>query len=98
MAVQPDPETDVEIVDALPVPSDAPAPVRAADGALPVPVVRQAAAVAATSFVAGAATIVVARIVRRRGLRRRRRSRRALGQVIATRSFLVDVHVLGSRD
>jgi hypothetical protein len=61
---------------------------------------RQAAAVAATGFVAGAATIAVVRRRRARPAPRRRRkaSRRspgqALGEVVTTRSFLVDVHLL----
>ncbi|MDX6723242.1 MAG: hypothetical protein QOD44_132 [Solirubrobacteraceae bacterium] len=59
-------------------------------------VVRQAAAVAATSFAAGVATVAVvhARNVRRR----RRRSRRALAPILVSRSFLVDVHLLDTRD
>jgi hypothetical protein len=59
-------------------------------------VVRQAAAVAATSFAAGVATVAIARAHKVR--RARRRSRRALGPVVASRSFLVDVHLLGPRD
>jgi hypothetical protein len=59
----------------------------------------QAVAVAATSFVAGAATIA---LVRRRAARRaqpaRRRKSRArvveAGEVVASRSFLIDVHLL----
>lgn len=59
------------------------------------PVAVQAAAVAATGFAAGMATVAV---VRRRQVRRAsRRRRRALGSVVASRSFLVDVHVLGDR-
>jgi hypothetical protein len=91
------PDPDVEVVDALPVPLDAPVPARRDAGRSPVPVVRQAAAVAATSFVAGVAAIAAARAVRNGGLRRRRPRRRAAGQVVATRSFLVDVHVLAPR-
>jgi len=58
-------------------------------------VVRQAAAVAATSFAAGLATVVVGKAVK--NSRARRRARRSL-PVVATRSFLVDVHLLGSRE
>ena len=76
-------------MDALPVLADA----TAIEPARPAPLAVQAAAVAATTFVAGAATIAIARRIGRGGLRRRRR-KRALGQVVATRSFLVDVHVL----
>jgi len=58
----------------------------------------QAAAVAATGFVAGAATVVA---IRRRAARKpparrvvRGRGREAL-RVLDTRSFLLDVHLLG---
>jgi hypothetical protein len=83
---------DVEVVDALPVPADA-WPVEPRRRGAP-PVARQAAAVAATSFVAGAVTVLAAR--QARGARRRRRARRAQRPVtvVASRSFLVDVHLL----
>jgi len=63
----------------------------------------QAAAVAATGFVAGAATVALAR---RRAARRAaapsRRGRRKGGtdliDVVASRSFLVDIHLLNPRD
>jgi hypothetical protein len=63
----------------------------------------QAAAVAATGFVAGAATVAVLRRRRtRRALRDSRRGRVQRGielvPVVASRSFLVDVHLLGNRD
>jgi hypothetical protein len=85
---------DVEEVDAIPVLSEAGAlePRRAAGQV----VVRQAAAVAATSFAAGVATVAIARAHKVR--RARRRARRAIGPVVASRSFLVDVHLLGPRD
>jgi hypothetical protein len=85
---------DVEEVDAVPVLSEPGVlePRRPAGQA----VVRQAAAVAATSFVAGVATVAIARAHKVR--RARRRTRRALGPVVASRSFLVDVHLLGPRD
>jgi hypothetical protein len=61
----------------------------------------QAAAVAATGFVAGAATVAIARRRARRAQaprparRRRQRSRVAeIGEVVASRSFLVDIHLL----
>ena len=54
----------------------------------------QAAAVAATTFVAGAGLAAVLKGRRgRRAARRFRRGRRDL-PIVATRSFLVDVHVL----
>jgi hypothetical protein len=77
-------------VDALPVLAEATViePQRA-----PAPVAIQAAVVAATSFAAGIATVAVVRSHPLRRLGRRRR-RRAVGRVLASRSFLVDVHVL----
>jgi len=85
---------DAEIVDGLPVLAD----VRAIEPSSPVtlPVV-QAAAAAATGFIAGAATLA---LVRRRSSRRRARARigrrSAAGglPIVGTRSFLVDVHLL----
>jgi hypothetical protein len=60
-------------------------------------IVTQAAAVAATTFVAGAGIAAVLRGRRARGgILRPRRRRRDL-PVVATRSFLVDVHVLDPR-
>jgi len=60
----------------------------------------QAAAVAATGFVAGAATVVaISRRVSRAGGVRARRRKRGNGaetlSVLGTRSFLLDVHLLG---
>ena len=63
-------------------------------------VAKQAAAVAATSFAAGVATVAVVRGARAVRARRRVRGRKAqqIAPVLATRSFLIDVHLLGSRD
>jgi hypothetical protein len=59
-------------------------------------VAAQAAAVAATSFVAG--TAVAALVRGRKGRRAARRSgRRKDVNVVATRSFLVDVHLIDPR-
>ena len=86
-------EERVEEVDAVPVLAGD----RTLDVQRPVgQVAVQAAAVAATSFVAGAAMVAVARGHKGRKVARRRRKDRArLGKVVASRSFLVDVHVLG---
>jgi hypothetical protein len=55
----------------------------------------QAAAVAMTGFAAGAATVAVVRRHRaRKQVRSRRKDRKALGEVRASRSFLVDIHLL----
>jgi hypothetical protein len=62
--------------------------------------VRTAAIAAAGGVVAGAATVAAVRAVRgtarpkRSGLLRRKQERK-LGDVVASRSFLIDVHVLG---
>jgi hypothetical protein len=82
-------EDEGEVVDGLPVVAET----RAVSAARPLMPARQAAALAATGFVAGAAT---AAVVQRRlsRLPRRRRKARGLGEVVASNSFLVDVHLL----
>jgi|GraSoiStandDraft_4_1057263.scaffolds.fasta_scaffold2081472_2 hypothetical protein len=93
-------ETDVEVVDGLPVLAE-PAPVPAPRAATEVAV--QAAAVAGASFVAGAGMVALlkSRKARRsalklaRGGRLRRRKGRL--EVVGTRSFLVDVHLIERR-
>ena len=70
---------DEEVVDGLPVPVPA----------------RQAAALAATGFVAGAATVAVVHRRRSRVPRRKRKkAKNALGEIVSSNSFLVDVHLL----
>lgn len=85
---------DGQIVEARRVPATV-APSRSLVPALPV--AAQVAAVAATGFVAGAATLAVAR---RAGKGRKVAPRRSAGKggpdVVASRSFLIDVHLLGS--
>jgi hypothetical protein len=92
----PDPLEPEETVDGLPVLAEVRAlePVRRGRPAV------QAAAVAATGFVAGAATVVAMR--HRAATRSKpalaRRKRGAQGEtlsVVGTRRFLVDVHLLG---
>jgi hypothetical protein len=63
---------------------------------VPLPAV-QAAAVAATGFVAGAATLALVRRHTARKLARSRQPRRALDAlpIVGSRSFLVDVHLIG---
>jgi len=62
-------------------------------------VVAQAAAVAGAGLVAGAATVAMVRTRKVRRVARKRRKQRAKlgGTVVASHSFLVDVHLL-SRD
>jgi hypothetical protein len=84
-------EDEGEIVDGLPVVAE-PRVIEPAQRPL-VPA-RQAAALAATGFVAGAATVAVVHRRRARVSRRRRRKASGLGEIVASNSFLVDVHLL----
>jgi hypothetical protein len=86
---------DVEEVDAVPVLNEAGKTLEPTRPPGQV-VARQAAAVAATSFAAGVATVALARATKVR--RARRRARRQMAPIVASRSFLVDVHLLGPRD
>jgi hypothetical protein len=82
-------EDEGEVVDGLPVISET----RVIENSRAVVPARQAAALAATGFVAGAATVAV--VSRRRSrLPRRRRKAGELGQIVSSNSFLVDVHLL----
>ena len=88
---------DAEVLDGVPVLADATARQVAqqrAPGAL-APAVVQTAMIVGASVVAGAATVAI--VHRRRARRVARRRRRMLAPVLASRSFLVDVHVLGER-
>jgi len=80
-----------EVVDGLPVVSEPRVLEPARVGQVPAV---QAAALAATGFVAGAATVAVVHHRRTRVARRRRRKAGALGEIVASNSFLVDVHLL----
>jgi hypothetical protein len=82
-------EDEGEIVDGLPVVADS----RTVEPARPLVPARQAAALAATGFVAGAATVAVVHRRRNRVPRRRRR-KSSMGEIMASNSFLVDVHLL----
>lgn len=95
--------SEPEVVDGLPVPSVAAGALeRAAPRTLP-PVAVQAATVAGASFVAGATVVAVLKDRRARKAARRalgaagRRRGRQKVQVLGTRSFLVDVHVIERR-
>jgi hypothetical protein len=61
--------------------------------ALPLP--RSPVAAAAGGLTAGAVFVTLVRVLSRRGLPRARRRRRLQRSVVASRSFLVDVHMLG---
>ncbi len=82
-------EDEGEIVDGLPVV----APPRSIEASRPLVPARQAAALAATGFVAGAATVAVVHRRRTRVSRRRRKST-SFGDIMASNSFLIDVHLL----
>jgi len=85
---------DGEVVDGLPVlPGDAQAPEPLRPTGPPV-AARQAAALAATGFVAGAATVAVVAHRRGRSTRRRRRKKGVVGEIVGSNSFLVDVHLV----
>jgi len=94
-AAEPGLEPDVEIVDGLPVVAEVRTIERTSPASLPAV---QVVAVAATGFVAGAATVALARRRSARKLVRNGRggSRRAADvlPIAASRSFLVDVHVI----
>jgi hypothetical protein len=84
-------------------PATRPLPERRGPGELSVwrDEVRTAALAAAGGLVAGAATVAAVRATRS-GSRRKVRPRTLLGRerpakVVASRSFLIDVHVLGDR-
>jgi hypothetical protein len=83
-------EDEGEVVDGLPVVAE---PRTLEPAARPLVPARQAAALAAGGFVAGAATVAA---VQRRRARPRRRRRKAggLGEIVASNSFLVDVHLI----
>jgi hypothetical protein len=87
-------DEEEEVVDAVVVAEGREvAPARAS-----MPVVAQAAAVAATGFAPGAVTAAVVRRARARRTVKAARRRQPALPVLGTRSFLVDVHLLGSRD
>jgi hypothetical protein len=82
---------DFETVDAeLVGPAEPAMAIEPARRALPPAAV--AAGVAVTGVAAGMATVAV--VHRRAARKAAKRRRRALGKVVASRSFLVDVHVL----
>lgn len=82
---------DIETVDAeLVRPGEPRATLEPSRRALPPAAV--AAGVAVTGMAAGMATVAVAQ--RRASRKAARRRKKMLGKVVASRSFLVDVHVL----
>lgn len=86
-------ETVEETVDGLPVLAEVRAIERASPSSLPAV---QAAAAAATGFVAGAATIALVKRRTAKKVARRSAPRRAADMlpIVASRTFLVDVHLI----
>ncbi|HEV7885211.1 MAG TPA: hypothetical protein VGO81_16685 [Solirubrobacteraceae bacterium] len=85
-----------EVLDGVPVLSENGRYVEPQRGAgMLTPTVVQTAAVVGAGVAAGAAAVAI--VHRRKARRLARRRRRMLGPVLASRSFLVDVHVLGDR-
>ncbi|MEA2126179.1 MAG: hypothetical protein QOI80_2961 [Solirubrobacteraceae bacterium] len=92
-------EIEPEVVDGLPVLVEEPFGAieeRRAPGAAEVVVTqRQVAALAVSGFAAGAATMALAhRRKTAKALRGRKQKRLPFGDVLASNSFLVDVHLL----
>ena len=83
-------EDEAEVVDGLPVVAET----RTIEPVRPLVPARQAAALAATGFVAGAATVAVVHRRRTRLPRRKRRKMAGLGDIVSSSSFLVDVHLI----
>ena len=83
--------SEAEVVDGLPVVAESGVIEERPSAAL-APV--QVAALAATGFVAGAATVAV--VSRHRTKKALKKSRKAgpIGEIMSSRSFLVDVHLL----
>jgi hypothetical protein len=86
-----------ELVEGLPVVAESDDGVLegriASGGVVSVPAV-QAAALAATGFVAGAATVAVVSRRRSRKAAKKRRKSGPLGEIVSSNSFLIDVHLL----
>ena len=85
-----------EVVDGLPVVADDEGLLQERapfGGAVSVPTV-QAAALAATGFVAGAATVAVVSRRRARKAAKKRKKAGAIGEIVSSNSFLIDVHLL----
>jgi hypothetical protein len=90
-------DAEVEVVDGFPVVAEVRAIERVSPASLPAV---QAAAAAATGFVAGAATVaLVRRRAARKTVRNGKGARRAVDMlpIVGSRSFLVDVHVIGKQ-
>ena len=86
---------DIEVVDGIPVLAE-PRVLEPQRSRGPLaPMVVQTATAAGVSMLAGATAVAIVR--RTRSSRAARKRSRAIGPVLATRSFLIDVHLLGER-
>jgi hypothetical protein len=86
---------DGERVDGVAVLEEQPPPEQQRGSVSLSPAVVQTAAVVGVGMVAGATAMAL--VKRRHARRLARRRRRILAPVLASRSFLIDVHVLGER-
>ncbi len=83
---------EAEVVDGLPVVTDAGVLEERPSASVPAVHV---AALAATGFVAGAATVaVVSRHRTRKAAKKRGRKLSPFGEIVSSNSFLIDVHLL----
>jgi hypothetical protein len=89
-----DPAVAGEVVDGLPVLAPDPRVLEQTEPSGGLVPARQAAALAATGFVAGAATVAIVHRRRTTPRRAKRRKKGALGEIVASNSFLVDVHLI----
>jgi len=87
-------EETEEVVDGLPVLAADVRVIETVPSAGLVPA-RQAAVLAASTFVAGAATVAIVHRRRAKAPARRSKKRKsAIGEIVGSNSFLVDVHLL----
>jgi hypothetical protein len=87
-------DEEAEVVDGLPVVAEPSGVEERSDASGVLVPARQAAALAATGFVAGVTTAAVVRRGRARRAARKRKKGGALGEIVSSNSFLVDVHLL----
>ncbi len=87
--------TEGEVVDGLPVVTEAGEVLNEppTGGALLAPGM-QAAALAATGFVAGACTVAVVKRHRTKKAAKKRKKMGPLGEIVGSNSFLIDVHLI----
>jgi hypothetical protein len=87
-------DEEAEVVDGLPVVAEPSGVEQQGDASGAVVPARQAAALAATGFVAGVTTAAVVRRGRARRAARKKKKGGAIGEIVSSNSFLIDVHLL----